>query len=577
MQLISLNNVGRKFQKFTNLGDLPGNKYIPNSGSPQNGAFWALRNICMNVEQGEVVGIIGRNGSGKSTLLNIIAGILPVSEGEALVRGKTSALLTLGAGFQEAFTGKENIYLGGSLLGMQKQEIERRFADIVEFSELGDFINAPLGSYSSGMKLRLGFSLAIHNDFDILLTDEIIGVGDIYFQKKSFERIMDFKKQNKSLLIATQDMPLIERFCDRAVLLEDGKIFFNGSPVEAVMQYHKLLNKRKILSESRRQDMVTETRRWATDMEEWGTREGTKEVVLKGLKIINGWGHPVERIKPAEEVVIRGDFTVREAVADSHFGVAIFREDGVYCHGPNTQFDGLATGSMHKGEGYFELKYAQLLLMPGVYYLSVAVWDKKETFPYDYHKGKYRFEIIGDSACGQLLCLPSKWDNTHSQRSPAVPALECLIDKWESELNTESAAIQSMKCLNSYGSEDDAFVTGRDFKIKVDFKIAQPPNASLKSLILWIGIYRSDNIYCHGSVKKVAAGGTDSRILVYPKLRLLPGGYRVSAGIWDAQAKEFIAYSHGLKTFNMISERHDHGTVYLDHCWNWRLPEAEGD
>lgn len=144
MQLINLNNVGRKFQKFTNLDDLPRNKYIPNKDSSQNGAFWALRNICMNVEQGEVVGIIGRNGSGKSTLLNIIAGILPVSEGEALVRGKVSALLTLGAGFQEAFTGKENIYLGGSLLGMQKQEIERRFADIVEFSELGRFYKCTL-------------------------------------------------------------------------------------------------------------------------------------------------------------------------------------------------------------------------------------------------------------------------------------------------------------------------------------------------------------------------------------------------------------------------------------------------
>lgn len=574
MQIINLNNVGRKFHKFTNLDDLS-NKCLPGDSGAQNGAFWALRNIYMGVNQGEIIGIIGRNGSGKTTLLNIIAGTLPVSEGEVSVKGKISALLTLGAGFQEEFTGKENIYLGASLLGMQRQEVERRFSEILEFSELGDFINAPLGSYSSGMKLRLGFSVATHNDFDILLTDEIIGVGDIYFQKKCFEKMMDFKRQNKSLLIATQDIATIERFCDRVFLLEDGKIIFSGAPAEAVEQYQKLLNKKKILSEGRRSDMVTETKRWATDMQEWGKREGTKEVILKDLKVVNGWGRTTEKVRPGEKMSVRVDFTVQEEVDNFHFGVAIFREDGVYCYGPNTQFDGLATGKMNKGDGHFELKYNQMLLEPGVYHLSAAVWDEKETLAYDYHKGKYKFEIVGDPSYGQLLSLPSRWANAHFERGLIVPALDSITDKWGSEAKTDSAAIESLRCLNNYDSEDDTFVTGRDFKIKTDFKIDKTLNTSLKSLALWVGVYRSDGIYCHGNITKVSAKEMNSEALIYPKLKLLPGGYRVSAGIWDPKDQKFLAYSHGVKPFNMISEKRDHGTVYLEHCWNWRIPKGE--
>ena len=573
MQIITLDNVGRKFHKFTNLDDL-GGKCLHPGDAPLNGAFWALRNIYMKVEEGEIVGIIGRNGSGKTTLLNIISGTLPVSEGEITIKGKTSALLTLGAGFQEEFTGRENIYLGGSLLGMRREEIDRRFSEILEFSELGDFINAPMGSYSSGMKLRLGFSVAVHNDFDILLTDEILGVGDIYFQKKCLERMMDFKRQGKSLLIATQDMSMIERFCDRVFMLEDGKIFFSGKSDEAIEQYQKLLNKKKILSETRRSDMVTETKRWATDMQEWGKREGTREVTLDGLKILDWWGRNVNEIRPGEKITARVDFTAHEELDGFHFGVAVFREDGVYCYGPNTQLDGLATGRMNKGKGYFELKYDSFLLEPGIYYLSAAVWDKKETMAHDYHKCKYRLEVVGDCACGQLLCLPAGWEGEYLNRSPAKPPLDYLTDKWASELNTETARITDIKCLNNYGSEEETFITGRDLKIRAGFMVNRTALPLSGSLILWLGIYRSDNIYCHGISKMIVADAQGQETLAYPKLKLLPGGYRVSAGIFDQRENKFIAYSHGIKAFNMISEKRDHGTVYLDHRWNWRLPKG---
>jgi ABC-type polysaccharide/polyol phosphate transport system ATPase subunit len=240
-----LQNIGRKFHNFIGT---PG-ALMKKDAVSRNGDFWALKGVNIDIGQGEIIGLIGRNGAGKSTLLNIIAGILPPSEGDISINGNISAILKLGAGFQDEFSGKENIYLNAALLGIKRQEIERKFADIIGFSELGNFINAPLGSYSAGMKMRLGFSIVIYKDFDILLTDEIITVGDMSFQKKCFEKMIDFKRQGKSMIIATQDMSLVQRFCDRVFLLEDGRVFYSGNPAEAIENYQLVLSRKQVLSD----------------------------------------------------------------------------------------------------------------------------------------------------------------------------------------------------------------------------------------------------------------------------------------------------------------------------------------
>lgn len=572
MEIAKLNNVGRKFPKFINNNERAGSLGRIGGFRHPTGDFWALRNIYMSIHKGEIVGVIGRNGAGKTTLLNIITGSLPVSEGQIQLRGKVSALLTLGAGFQDEFSGKENIRLYASLLGWGKQKIEKRFMDVLEFSELGDFINAPLGSYSAGMKMRLGFSVAIHDDFDILLTDEILAVGDIYFQKKCFEKMMEFKKQGKAMFIVTQDMGMIERFCDRTYLLEDGKVIFDGVTREAIERYEMLLNKKKILSESARLDMVKDTKRWATDITEWGKREGTREVEIKDVVILNKWKVKVNKVKTHDKLKIRARFEAREEIDNFHFGVAIFREDGVYCYGPNTKFDGLPMEKMHKGEGYFELECKALSLMPGIYYASVAVWDENETFAYAYHRCNYKIEIIGEPLFGQLLSMVSFWGESLAGRHGSIgslPNLDHLVDKWGTELKNDAAILCSIKCLDNYGGEDSVFITGRDMKIKIEFEAGKSPG---KGLILWVGIYRSDGIYCHGNMKNISSPGINSEVLVYPKLKLLPGGYRVSAGIWEPEAGKFLAYSHGVHAFNMISDKRDHGTIYLEHCWNLKIP-----
>ena len=348
---------------------------------------------------------------------------------------------------------------------------------------------------------------------------------------------------------------------------------------EVIEKYQMLLNKKKVLSEGSRSRMVTETKRWATDMQEWGKREGTKEVVIKDVIIFDRWGRRIDKVQSRSKITVRVNFNINEEVDDFHFGLAVFREDGVYCYGPNTQIDGLAIGHMYKGDGYFELRYNDFLLAPGIYYLSAAIWDKDETFAYDYHKGKHRIEVTGNPVYGQLLDLPSKWINAgflKNLNNKDYPGIEYLSDKWETQAYTEIAKIGSMVFLNNYDSQDNIFVTGRDFKIKANFKIEKPSSEPNKSFVLWIGLYRSDGIFCHSNIKKIISYGEQSEVLVHPKLKLLPGGYRVSVGIWDSKLRKFIAYSHGINSFNIISESRDHGTIYIEHSWKWVIPK-KGD
>jgi ABC-2 type transport system ATP-binding protein len=196
--------------------------------------FWALRDVAFQVREGETVGILGRNGSGKSTLLKCVCGVLQPTSGSVVVRGKLAGLLELGAGFQQDLTGRENIYLNGSMLGMSKKEVDRVFDDIVDFSELEEFIDGPVKFYSSGMYVRLGFAVAVNVDPDILVIDEVLAVGDERFQRKCIDRVKFFQKEGRTILLVTHSPDQVRAICDRAVVLSHGNIVIDGLPGEAV-------------------------------------------------------------------------------------------------------------------------------------------------------------------------------------------------------------------------------------------------------------------------------------------------------------------------------------------------------
>jgi lipopolysaccharide transport system ATP-binding protein len=201
--------------------------------------FEALKDISFSVQDGEVLGIIGRNGSGKSTILKIMAGVYRPTAGRVQIRGKVAALIELGAGFHPDLTGRENIVLNGLLLGLSKHEIQSREEQILEFAELGEFIDSPVKQYSSGMFMRLGFAVATEVDPDILLVDEILAVGDQSFQRKCLARIEDFRRRGKTIIVVSHDLASVCKLCSRALLVGEGLILFDGPPGDGVMRYHE--------------------------------------------------------------------------------------------------------------------------------------------------------------------------------------------------------------------------------------------------------------------------------------------------------------------------------------------------
>ncbi|OGV97438.1 hypothetical protein A2W24_05685 [Microgenomates group bacterium RBG_16_45_19] len=203
--------------------------------------FWALKDISLAVEPGEVVGVLGPNGSGKSTLLKLIAGVTEPTTGLVTVKGRIAPLIELGAGFHAELTGRENIYINGSILGLKIKEIDRRLKEIIDFAELVEFIDTPIKHYSSGMYMRLGFSVAIHVDPDILLIDEILAVGDAPFQAKCLRAMNQFKNQEKTMVIVSHASDLLESFCTRGLVIWQGSLAFSGPMTEALKEYRRLL------------------------------------------------------------------------------------------------------------------------------------------------------------------------------------------------------------------------------------------------------------------------------------------------------------------------------------------------
>ncbi len=231
-------------------------------GEPRETEFWALRNVGFRLVNGESLAVIGPNGAGKSTLLQVLAGILLPSEGSIEVRGRISSLLTLGAGFDQDLTGRDNIRLAGAFLGMETADVEERLEPIIEFADIGDFIDAPLRTYSSGMRARLGFAIATSVDPDVLLLDEVLATGDQVFRAKSKDRVIELVRSAKAIVLVTHDMTWVTEYCNRAILLENGRVVAEGDPVPvvAVHQEHSEIAKAAKRAQIARYGGVVRTR-----------------------------------------------------------------------------------------------------------------------------------------------------------------------------------------------------------------------------------------------------------------------------------------------------------------------------
>ncbi|MFB0565097.1 MAG: ABC transporter ATP-binding protein [Candidatus Aminicenantaceae bacterium] len=349
----------------------------------------ALDDISFNVGKGTTFGVIGENGSGKSTLLKIIAGIAKPTSGRVSVKGKVAALIELGAGFHPEISGRENVYINGIMLGLTKKEISEKFDEIVKFAELEEFIDAPVKTYSSGMYMRLGFSIAINVNPDILLIDEVLAVGDASFVPKCLDRIDDFRRREKTILFVSHDLPTVEKICDEVAWINEGKIQIIGEPKRVVDAY--------LQDVAQKQEQDFEIRHQEIDLEQkWeeGEREkrwGGREIEIKKASIKSLDGQEKHVFSPNEGMIIEMDISASSKIKDFVFGIGIFDSQGISCYGTNTHLEDFEPVSI-QGEGKVICKIDKLNLINGTYYLDVAA-HKKDGYPYDYHRNLYSFMV----------------------------------------------------------------------------------------------------------------------------------------------------------------------------------------
>jgi len=352
---------------------------------------YALDNISFKVEKGTTFGVIGENGSGKSTLLKVVAGISKPTTGRVNVNGKVSALIELGAGFHPEITGRENVYINGVMLGLRKEEIDKKFNDIVKFAELEDFIDAPVKTYSSGMYMRLGFSIAINVNPEVLLVDEVLAVGDASFVPKCLDRIDEFRRRKKTILFVSHDLITVEKICDRVAWLKNGKIKALGDPKRVIDEYIQDVKSKKETDFEKEQQEEAQG-----DLEEdrKGNRWGNREIEIKKVNIMDLYGKKKHVFSPSDGMVVEMNFNAKNHLKDFVFGIGIFNTQGVCCYGTNTVLEGYKSESV-KGSGSVTCRIDSLNLINGTYYLDVAA-HRRDGFPYDYHRNLYSFMISSD-------------------------------------------------------------------------------------------------------------------------------------------------------------------------------------
>ena len=370
---ISVNGVSKRFklahERYPSLKER-----MIHLGRVPHEEFWALKHIDLEVPEGTTTGLLGHNGSGKSTLLKCIAGILRPTSGEIVTRGRVAALLELGAGFQAELTGRENVYLNGAILGMSRKELARRFDDIVGFAELDQFIDTQVRFYSSGMYIRLGFAIAVNVEPDILLVDEVLAVGDESFQRKCLDRVEQFQREGRTIVVVSHAPDLVRRICQSATVLDHGQVVASGDPVEAVKVFREHLR-----------------------MAPPRARPGEPPPVDDRVRFTGvEFQHPgqPERayLHPAEPLSIVARFEVDAPVDDPVFTLMIYDDEGRMLHGSSTASESVPTGHFD-GPGKIVFEFEQIPLLDGEYAVTLCVTSSDGAYIYDWHEQRYRFEV----------------------------------------------------------------------------------------------------------------------------------------------------------------------------------------
>ena len=401
----------KDISKIYSIFDTPKDRFMEAlgfHGKKYHWDFYALDKVSFTIHPGEIVGIVGRNGSGKSTLLKIITGVVSPTDGEIKVNGKLSALLELGAGFNMEYTGRKNIYLNATMQGVSKEDIEKKIPNILAFADIGDYIDQPVKTYSSGMFVRLAFSVAVHVNPDILIVDEALAVGDTKFQLKCMNKFVEFMDAGKTILYVSHDINSIKRFCSRAIWLNQGKMVMDGEVDLVTDRYIDFLRSDLTIEEfMEKYSAAMQSRVITFDSRSLDTIEFAE---VYSAQILNSNGKETDLIHEGEKVSVLVSYLVNDETIESPvLGVAIRRIDNEYICGLNTKLDNVRI-PWKKGYNEVTLTYEKMLLTGGDYYLDIALFDQTATVVFDY-KTKYKnFSVKMDYIAEGIVVLDHFWD-----------------------------------------------------------------------------------------------------------------------------------------------------------------------
>jgi lipopolysaccharide transport system ATP-binding protein len=397
----------------------------------QTREFWALKDVSFAIQPGEVIGIIGRNGAGKSTLLKVLSRITYPHSGRVDIRGRVGALLEVGTGFHDELTGRENIYLNGSILGMRKREIDAAMDQILEFADIGGFLDTPIKRYSSGMRMRLGFSVAAHLKTDVLLVDEVLAVGDAAFQKKCLGAMRELSHEGRTVIFVSHNMAAVENLCTRTIWIADGKVAQGGDAREVIRAY---------LNSFETADKNT------LDLAAVRERKGTGDVRFLKMQFLNAAGGEKRAIHSGGPLCIRFHYECYRDIPNLHFGLRIFSNLGTLMSEIHTWTTDQAIDLARKGQGTIDLDIDFLNLLPGTYYAEVLVASMNEyhdrlenVAKIDVEPSDYYGTGRGIEARFGLVFFPFRWklrENGQSDpldMSPRPPVQHNSVDQKKAE------------------------------------------------------------------------------------------------------------------------------------------------
>lgn len=390
---ISVKDVSKCYKIFDRPQDRLKQSFVKNKKYYKE--FWALQNVSFDVFRGQTVGIIGRNGSGKSTILQIIANTLKPTSGEVTVNGRVAALLELGSGFNPEFTGRENVIMNCTIMGLSSAEIQQRLPLIEEFAEIGDFINQPVKLYSSGMFVRLAFACAINVDPDILVIDEALAVGDMRFQLKCMDKIKSFQKEGKTILFVSHDSYSIRNICDEAIWMMDGRIYRRGDAKVIIEEYQDYM----------KSDNETHVQNDDANLapEKYGD-------ILNISKVnIMGYDDNVPLIPFKLPITVEIHYTLKEPVKHLLGGIAIYDNQNNYICGLNTKLSGYSLRD-EPGNYILRLEYKDINLMPGTYFIDVGFFESAGVVPLAYQGRIQSFRVVsGEYVAEGMIYLDHDW------------------------------------------------------------------------------------------------------------------------------------------------------------------------